>query len=306
MPFARLASCSRLPRVCGDGPSPIGDLQVSWPAAPRMRGWTPRERRRVGGDPGCPAYAGMDPPRPAARQRGCGLLRVCGDGPLPIRDAKQRPRAAPRMRGWTARNSTISRAYSGCPAYAGMDPTDPDQRCQTLRLPRVCGDGPLEQGLQRTEQQAAPRMRGWTRRTAGRRRARRGCPAYAGMDPQPWTSHPRRMWLPRVCGDGPGKDEWYVYALEAAPRMRGWTQVRTDQDRAVAGCPAYAGMDPAASLAPAQRRGLPRVCGDGPCTLWSDATRPEAAPRMRGWTLGREFLQPAAPGCPAYAGMDPR
>ena len=52
-----------LPRVCGDGPLLRIPERIRRMAAPRMRGWT--RRVLVGGEvvPGCPAYAGMDPPR---------------------------------------------------------------------------------------------------------------------------------------------------------------------------------------------------------------------------------------------------
>ena len=78
----------------------------------------------------------------------------------------------------------------------------------------------------------------------GRRQGPAGCPAYAGMDPHQIARHPVDGRLPRLRGDGPRdlpKQEQFTLA---APPTRGWT-LKVQRDLfAIAGCPAYAGMDP--------------------------------------------------------------
>ncbi len=294
----------RLPRVCGDGPHPLTMIRGGEPAAPRMRGWTPRERRRVGGDPGCPAYAGMDP---LTRRTAClasWLPRVCGDGPRTAPSVPVLPKAAPRMRGWTQRAVQPADLGVGCPAYAGMDPELSPWSDGPLRLPRVCGDGPCASALPPLPVRAAPRMRGWTRHARLRRRRPQGCPAYAGMDPTSRAASAGCPRLPRVCGDGPAAMVQGLAGLLAAPRMRGWTPSCHRGATGRCGCPAYAGMDPwrrSRSSAPPR---LPRVCGDGPDPAGSQTHGYAAAPRMRGWTLDVASVELLPRGCPAYAGMD--
>ena len=91
----------------------------------------------------------------------------------------------------------------GCPAYAGMDPTSRDAPMILSRLPRLRGDGPLNNPQ------------------AGARPA--GCPAYAGMDPPLNVPVCRLSGLPRLRGDGPRIKQSRDIGLVVAPPTRGWT-----------------------------------------------------------------------------------
>ena len=186
-----------------------------------------------------------------------GLPRVCGDGPFCTYASCSRAAAAPRMRGWTQSVSGQQPAHDGCPAYAGMDPTRFASPPARARLPRVCGDGPIDLSDDTPADSAAPRMRGWTPRRASRDVYQAGCPAYAGMDP---SSRRRcRAWsrLPRVCGDGPVGGFSATEQIPAAPRMRGWTLFVEGVQRAVGGCLRFAWIDLGGGVG---RRGLLRGC----------------------------------------------
>ncbi len=197
-PDLRLA---RLPRVCGDGPRSAGSKVTDTAAAPRMRGWTLPIAMRSFRLSGCPAYAGMDPRRPARKRCGAWLPRVCGDGPWTEEQEGLFKAAAPRMRGWTRACRRRGIGLHGCPAYAGMDPSR--RRCckGTARLPRVCGDGPTWAAITYAPAAAAPRMRGWTPRGDRRGRGGPGCPAYAGMDPAVTWSSAASIRLPADFSD---------------------------------------------------------------------------------------------------------
>ena len=51
--------------------------------------------------------------------------------------------------------------------------------------------------------------------------------------------------------------------------------------------------------------GLPRLRGDGPIAKEFHDVGYPAAPPTRGWTRYPFYVATTAPGCPAYAGMDP-
>ena len=213
--------------------------------------------------------------------------------------------AAPRERGWTLFDLSMSTADGGCPARAGMDPrvmTPSSARCW---LPRASGDGPVGFNYTELGRPAAPRERGWTPDASRGGALPRGCPARAGMDPRT-----RRRWrpgrrLPRASGDGPSARVWLGWTAWAAPRERGWTPQRHLGRAKCDGCPARAGMDPVERAAVRQRQGLPRASGDGPSAVISVSRACLAAPRERGWTRHERARADRAAGCPARAGMDP-
>ena len=92
-------------------------------------------------------------------------------------------KAPPPTRGWTPVAWVVGRDGGGSPAYAGMDRRRADVALQRLRLPRLRGDGPVGVKDYKTEAEAPPPTRGWTRLTAGTWGVGIGSPAYAGMDP---------------------------------------------------------------------------------------------------------------------------
>ena len=273
--------------------------------APRVRGWTPAPLTWRGRASGCPACAGMDRPGGRGRFGRDGLPRVCGDGPAARKGRHQDGQVAPRVRGWTHAHPGRRVAVRGCPACAGMDPVRPGAGPAQERLPRVCGDGPLVVTRPGVVLRVAPRVRGWTRVHQLRRRADRGCPACAGMDPATDRARRHRPGLPRVCGDGPA--DWCRPTSRAtvAPRVRGWTRAGAHGRRAAPGCPACAGMDPLDAERRVDVLWLPRVCGDGPAGGVVDCRGESVAPRVRGWTPRDAVVHDGRVGCPACAGMDP-
>ena len=91
--------------------------------------------------------------------------------------------ASPRGRGWTPFEAVIRAKAIGFPAWAGMD-LGSASRCRDRRwLPRVGGDGPQRKPPSPDMTTASPRGRGWTPDGQCKCGARRGFPAWAGMDP---------------------------------------------------------------------------------------------------------------------------
>ena len=195
----------RLPRTRGDGPTPQGTLFWTGTAAPHARGWTPDRRLLHQAARGCPARAGMDPILTRAFPAYLRLPRTRGDGPHSDVGLALLGWAAPHARGWTCRSPT-ARSSSGLPRTRGdgpfyvagtaggstaaphargMDPASTANSPSGAWLPRTRGDGPqaMESGV--PEPSAAPHARGWTRPALARDDRSVGCPARAGMDPQP-------------------------------------------------------------------------------------------------------------------------
>ncbi len=193
----------------------------------------------------------------------------------------------------------------GCPARAGMDPAGFRDRRRGRRLPRESGDGPTTAQCRKLLSGAAPRERGWTEEIGRKVQNSHGCPARAGMDLHPRHDRGRHRGLPRESGDGPPGRSTRTGRCGAAPRERGWTLGTGMGNTHVFGCPARAGMDPTTMPAASTLLRLPRESGDGPSSTSPGSTGRWAAPRERGWTLGRHVVRRAVRGCPARAGMDP-
>ena len=139
----RCALCLRgLPRLRGDGPFRSRREANDFWAAPPTRGWTQKSRSGNWPARGCPAYAGMDPPRWATHRGRDRLPRLRGDGPYVPHLAHPHPQAAPPTRGWTSKWPVVPASSTGCPAYAGMDPRPTLSYQKNRRLPRLRGDGP--------------------------------------------------------------------------------------------------------------------------------------------------------------------
>ncbi|MFM2406367.1 MAG: hypothetical protein RL223_4247 [Pseudomonadota bacterium] len=142
-PARRSSRPHRLPRSRGDGPVSLAFNLSPRAAAPLTRGWT---RHQVLGPltaQGCPAHAGMDPPRSSNGPLEARLPRSRGDGPDPTLADAILDRAAPLTRGWTPAAARHHARSQGCPAHAGMDPHDRAPIPSPGGLPRSRGDGPL-------------------------------------------------------------------------------------------------------------------------------------------------------------------
>ena len=186
----------------------------------------------------------MDPWPPLDGAVPPGLPRLRGDGPLAALRWSCAARAAPPTRGWTFMNEAAEKATKGCPAYAGMDPYKRSGWPWGSGLPRLRGDGPPWIGCQKVSKGAAPPTRGWTQvvlygLVSGRR-------------------------LPRLRGDGPYLQYLRLWPTVAAPPTRGWTRLSKMPTSCFAGCPAYAGMDPASWPRPCTASGCPAYAGMDP------------------------------------------
>ena len=104
----------------------------------------------------------MDPEMAPARAITQRLPRASGDGPDPAGVRWRDSQAAPRERGWTREGIRVGIDKNGCPARAGMDPSELRSMRWTEWLPRASGDGPVANASAVATLAAAPRERGWT------------------------------------------------------------------------------------------------------------------------------------------------
>ncbi len=70
-----------------------------------------------------------------------------------------------------------------------------------------------------------------------------GCPAHAGIDRSKTWAGVISSRLPRARGDRPGGRRVNLSRLQAAPRTRGSTRIKTNDLKQYSGCPAHAGID---------------------------------------------------------------
>ena len=164
-----------LPRASGDGPLLALQKEGLMMVAPRERGWPPFDPAALFPARGCPARAGMAPPRRFVPMFAHGLPRASGDGPVFIVWRNKAKAVAPRERGWPPVGQDYTLTGDGCPARAGMAPRRGNRASPAPGLPRAVFCGP----------------------DAGR-----GCPARAGMAPHGLQSRLVSCRLPRASGDG--------------------------------------------------------------------------------------------------------
>ena len=142
-PTSAHAISGRLPRLRGDGPGLLRSVVHPARSPPPTRGWTRLAVLLDLLDAVSPAYAGMDPPRPAPWcQRTC-LPRLRGDGPGVSLGTGQHVASPPPTRGWTREKVRTLSGPDVSPAYAGMDPARRISACAPRCLPRLRGDGPF-------------------------------------------------------------------------------------------------------------------------------------------------------------------
>ncbi len=233
-----------LPRMRGDRPQRKYHRSLSLEAAPHARGSTPAADRATASAAGCPACAGIDPARTPLRPCRRRLPRMRGDRPTVTSLGTLSIEAAPHARGSTRLAATVDAREGGCPACAGIDPSQRSSRRLPSWLPRMRGDRPTGRALRQGYEEAAPHARGSTPHRLDRERGRGGCPACAGIDPprRPASTSPSR--LPRMRGDRPAQSATFQHALGAAPHARGSTLIVLAGRPGLGGCPACAGIDP--------------------------------------------------------------
>ena len=112
------------------------------------------------------------------------------------------------------------------------------------------------------------------------------------------------MGLPRIRGDRPLPSSRRENAEEATPHTRGSTWIEEEYGEKRKGYPAYAGIDPQATISSEYTRRLPRIRGDRPAFKEDSAEYVEATPHTRGSTPIRAQIKQGGEGYPAYAGID--
>ena len=152
-----------LPRTRGDGPAVSDRAVLLDSASPHTRGWTVGAHSIAQDATGFPAHAGMDPRPPRSSGSRHRLPRTRGDGPGAWAERDSCRRASPHTRGWTQGERLHRPACRGFPAHAGMDPGDRSAGAGDRGLPRTRGDGPWTPDGWRSELEASPHTRGWTR-----------------------------------------------------------------------------------------------------------------------------------------------
>ncbi len=210
--------------------------------SPRTRGWSPLQRRLVGGEAVLPAHAGMVPRPPCT---GCAWRcapRARGDGPSSVTGRTEMIRCSPRTRGWSALRPYVDSYVRVLPAHAGMVPRGGPAASRCRRAPRARGDGPEPHHAEDSVTLCSPRTRGWSRRRPVGDLAVRVLPAHAGMVPTPPAACRPRWGAPRARGDGPSHESEAAAVRVCSPRTRGWPHHRFPR-RPVGGVlPAYAGV----------------------------------------------------------------
>ena len=142
IPAFRRGPTSRLPRPRGDGPYLQRVNESFMGVAPPTRGWSVRVDAALGGVAGCPAHAGMVRCRCDIPAISSWLPRPRGDGPQVAARLDKLEQVAPPTRGWSRLDQAPRIDGVGCPAHAGMVPTERKEETMGSRLPRPRGDGP--------------------------------------------------------------------------------------------------------------------------------------------------------------------
>ena len=279
------AFSSWLPRARGDRPWCTITFAEKPPASPCPRGSTPRATPPNHGLPGFPVPAGIDPdrlPPECGRQR---LPRARGDRPVALFWRGNGDAASPCPRGSTLTIYSSARSTRGFPVPAGIDPSG---------FAVASGMG-----------MASPCPRGSTRSADSVRSSAPGFPVPAGIDPIPASGMSPSNRLPRARGDRPLTVAGDVSRETASPCPRGSTRLQSPADRAAAGFPVPAGIDPRFVATALGQIGLPRARGDRPTYAPMEPVRERASPCPRGSTP--LSLLPGSPGAgfPVPAGIDP-
>src|SRR5690606_14099058 len=139
------------------------------------------------------------------------------------------PRSAsrfpPHTRGSTGATEADARAAVVSPAYAGIDPVEPDAASARSSFPRIRGDRPGRIDAFYLLIEFPPHTRGST----GPGRRIRGellvSPAYAGIDRTAAASTSRSVSFPRIRGDRPLAHRRFGIRDEFPPHTRGSTDI---------------------------------------------------------------------------------
>ena len=131
-----------VPRMRGDGPTPMRDGESLVLCSPHARGWTGPRKVHGSSTIVFPACAGMDRADVVGRRKVCGVPRMRGDGPLCRTGGPYHKWCSPHARGWTDGGQRRDPALEVFPACAGMDRGSSRHRYAQMSVPRMRGDGP--------------------------------------------------------------------------------------------------------------------------------------------------------------------
>ncbi len=176
--------------------------------------------------------------------------------------------------------------------------------CLCYSLPRMRGDRPDIDAVQKSKKTFTPHARGSTRSLYPRYGSGNVYPACAGIDlpDEPYAA--AGDGLPRMRGDRPfwineeEEEEWFT------PHARGSTWDQTNTGIAVSVYPACAGIDPTGRTKGFLFQRLPRMRGDRPQRRGPQPLAFRFTPHARGSTWFRRALVPEGPVYPACAGID--
>ncbi len=131
-------------------------------------------------------------------------------------------------------------------------------------------------------------------------------PVFAGLDPGIRTLRIDYLGAPRVRGVGPLPQRRRARQAASAPCSRGWTVPRYGPGVPCRERPVFAGLDPAASMAPTTNHRAPRVRGVGPLATRASSSLSRSAPCSRGWTREIALILGLQAERPVFAGLDPQ
>ncbi len=269
----------RVPRLCGDGPILPGRAPGQPQRSPPVRGW------------------------PVSTGAATGVPRLCGDGPFLFMLVLQFAERSPPVRGWPGASSTPTLTLTAFPACAGMARRRWYEGARARSVPRLCGDGPKIYPLPELQMQRSPPVRGWPDPERVVKQLQWAFPACAGMarDNEPVLSRCGRV--PRLCGDGPTRNEWSSNCNGRSPPVRGWPATTNRSCPAADAFPACAGMARKSGHREPRPPCVPRLCGDGPHRQLTVPAQVERSPPVRGWPGSMGIRLRCWCAFPACAGM---
>ena len=177
-------SLVNFPRIRGDGPTWMVELDWEDGFSPYSRGWSPNISSKHNGLSIFPVFAGMVPGSKRSKSSNTHFPRIRGDGPAPHQTWGTVNTFSPYSRGWSRRGRLNCIILFIFPVFAGMV----HRRC--LETPWIT--------------KFSPYSRGWSPTLAEDHAADIIFPVFAGMVPAHHADSRLAPDFPRIRGDGPG------------------------------------------------------------------------------------------------------
>ena len=189
------------------------------------------------------------------------------------------------------------------PTYVGMFRRATAPRNPRSGFPHVCGDVPVDGGVELRHGAFSPRMWGCSGDRGEKVCAAPVFPTYVGMFRASGGSASRAPGFPHVCGDVPCFSNGQVSGAEFSPRM--WGCSGGEHVAPVRGVvfPTYVGMFRPCTWPRPRPRSFPHVCGDVPYLDESGSGTRTFSPRMWGCSAPAVGRGLGAEVFPTYVGM---